>query len=270
MNVKDFNRKAVPLYVYDGTFDGLLCCLFSIFELKEIPPEVVKRYDGFLPYRTIESSDEKAMRVKRGIVRTMGGEALKYAERAYLSELDRIEKSILEYLVLGFSVGKNLYRMLYEDCVAKVNGAAKYTMNERHRILQFLRFSDSDGLLTAVIEPKANVLPLIAGHFESRFPQESFLIYDSGRFVALVYSGGKRAFLPLEEYYQPPPDEEETKYRELFKMFYDTIEIKERHNERCRMTHMPKRFWKNMTEFADLNSSSTHTALMKLAEQKEE
>ena len=138
MNVKDFNRKAVPLYVYDGTFDGLLCCLFSIFELKEIPPEVVKRYDGFLPYRTIESSDEKAMRVKRGIVRTMGGEALKYAERAYLSEL-----------------------------------------------------------LTAVIEPKANVLPLIAGHFESRFPQESFLIYDSGRFVALVYSGGKRAFLPL-------------------------------------------------------------------------
>ncbi|WP_251617719.1 TIGR03915 family putative DNA repair protein [Pumilibacter muris] len=267
--MKYFNNKTAPIYVYDGSFDGLLCCLFSMFELKEMPSEVVKRYDGFLPCRNIESTDEKVARVKKGILRKMGREALKLGERAYLSELAKIERDVLEYFTLGFSVGEKLYRMLYENCVARVNGAAKYTMNERHRILQFLRFSDSDGLLTAVITSKANVLPLIAGHFEARFPQESFLIYDSSRYVALVCSGGKRAFVPLEEYYQPPPNAEELKYRELFKMFYDTIEIKERHNERCRMNHMPKRFWKNMTEFADANSASARTALEKLKNNSE-
>ena len=87
--------------------------------------------------------------------------------------------------------------------------------------------------------------------------------------MALVCSGGKRAFVPLEEYYQPPPNAEELKYRELFKMFYDTIEIKERHNERCRMNHMPKRFWKNMTEFADANSASARAALEKLKNNSE-
>ena len=79
------------------------------------------------------------------------------------------------------------------------------------------------------------------------------MIYDSLRRTALVHSDGKCAFVPLEEYSQPAADEEEKKYRALFKMFYDTIEIKERHNERCRMSHMPKRFWKNMTEFNDIS-----------------
>lgn len=241
--------KISPIYVYDGSFDGLLCCLFSVFELKEFPSQVTDYYGGFLPCRNIVSDDNKVARVKKGIVNKMGAEALKTGERAFLSERAGIEKSILEYWKLGFSVGKGLYRRVADECVCAVQSAAKYTMLERHRILQFLRFSDSNGILTSVISPNANVLPLIANHFSERFPRENFLIYDSARRVALVYSSGKSAFVPLEDYSQPAADEEEQKYRELFRTFYETIEIKERHNERCRMSFMPKRFWKNMTEF---------------------
>lgn len=46
-----------------------------------------------------------------------------------------------------------------------------------------------------------------------------------------------------------PPDEAEARYRLLWKRFYDTIAIRERENPRCRMTHMPKRYWGTMTEF---------------------
>ena len=244
-----FSENIAPVYVYDGSFDGLLCCLFAVFSLREAPAGVTRFYDGFWPCRNIESSDEKAARVRSGIISKMGADALKNGERAYLSERDGIEKSIIEYWKLGFEVGDTLYRRMYEKCVNDVQKAAKFTMNERHRILQFLRFSESDGVLTSVISPKANVLPLIAGHFIERFPRERFLIYDSARAVALAYADGKHAFVPLEEYEQPAPDAVEQKYRDLFRMFYDTIEIKERHNERCRMSHMPKRFWKNMTEF---------------------
>ena len=45
--------------------------------------------------------------------------------------------------------------------------------------------------------------------------------------------------------------ENEKEYRRLWKQFYDTVEIKERHNERCRMTLMPKRYWKYLTEFQE-------------------
>lgn len=249
MQTETEKNSISPVYVYDGSFDGLLCCLFAMFEYKETPSEVTADYGGFLPCRNILSSDEKAARVRKGICGKMGGDALKFGERAYLSERPGIEKNILLYWKLGFSVGATLYRRMGDECVSEVQKAAKFTMNERHRILQFLRFSDSGGALTSVISPKANVLPLIAGHFISRFPRENFLIYDSARGVALVYSGGKHVFIPLEEYAQPAPDETERKYRELFRMFYETIEIKDRHNERCRMNHMPKRFWKNMTEF---------------------
>lgn len=239
-----------PVYAYDGSFDGLLCCLFAVFSYREFPASVVRTYDGFLPVRNIASDEHKASRVRRGICAHMGEDGLRYALRAYLSEREGIERHILAYWKLGFSVGASLYRRVADECVAAVHGAAKFTMNERHRILQFLRFSDSGGALTSVISPKANVLPLIAGHFADRFARERFFIYDSARRMGLVYADGKCAVLPLERYEQPSADANEQKYRDLFTLFYDTIEIKERHNERCRMTHMPKRFWQNMTEFA--------------------
>ena len=45
------------------------------------------------------------------------------------------------------------------------------------------------------------------------------------------------------------PDGEERKYRDLWRLFYHTVSIEERYNPKCRMTHMPKRYWNNMTEF---------------------
>ena len=47
------------------------------------------------------------------------------------------------------------------------------------------------------------------------------------------------------------PGEEEAQYRRLWKRFYDTVEIRERHNPKLRQTHMPKRYWDTMTEFQD-------------------
>lgn len=47
------------------------------------------------------------------------------------------------------------------------------------------------------------------------------------------------------------PDVDKARCRLLWKRFYDTIAIKERLNPKCRMTQMPQRYWKTMTEFQD-------------------
>ena len=242
-------RQSDYIYSYDGSFDGLLCCLFTMYTLKEIPAAVEKSYGGFLPVRNVGTDEEKAKRVHKGIYKAAGERALYYGETAYLSEREGVEKNILLYFVLCLEKGSVADRLVGEPCVAAVHDASRYTANERHRIIQFLRFSDSGGVLTSVITPKANVLPLLAGHFIARFPRERFLIYDAARGMALVCEKGKKGIVALEEYEQPAPDETEQRYRDLFCTFYETIAIKERRNERLRMQHMPKRFWVNMTEF---------------------
>ena len=41
----------------------------------------------------------------------------------------------------------------------------------------------------------------------------------------------------------------EKHYQSLWQAFYQSITIESRFNPKCRMSHMPKRFWTNLTEF---------------------
>ena len=117
--------------------------------------------------------------------------------------------------------------------------------------------------MTAVIEPKNFVLPLIAPHFCDRYPNETFFIYDESHGAALVSAPGKHAIIPVDGYERPEAGEEERKFRALWKLFYDTIAIEGRYNPKCRMTHMQKRYWKHMTELNGEGSDSAYSQLMK-------
>ena len=82
-------------------------------------------------------------------------------------------------------------------------------------------------------------------------PGERFLIFDKTHREALVHRPGVLRFCPMDELTLPPPDRTEAEYRALWKRFYDTIAIEGRTNPRGRMSHMPKRYWGNMTEFQE-------------------
>ena len=113
----------------------------------------------------------------------------------------------------------------------------------------FVRFEEHDGMLGAVIHPKNYILPLLRGHFCSRFPEENFMIYDAVHQAVLLYQEHKAQLLELAAPLElPPPSAREQEFQALWKQFYDTLEIKARHNEKGRMTHCPKRFWQDMVE----------------------
>ena len=86
-------------------------------------------------------------------------------------------------------------------------------------------------------------------------PGESFLIHDRTHKLVLLCSGGCCQILPLEELSLPRADCREQLYRQLWTRFYDTVSIESRYNPRCRMTHMPKRYWAMMTEFQPENQA---------------
>lgn len=240
------------IYRYDGSFDGLLCCVFESYEKKEIPSEILSpdaMQTSLFPEKEIVTDPQKSGRVLVSIPKAMGDAALDFVRRAFLTCLPEKERYILLFLRLGYRHGPSVMNMLADDTVNILFKAVKYLNNEAHFQKEFLRFSDFNGALVAEIEPNNYVLPFLTRHFCERFPEERFFIHDRTHGMALVYQPHHCAIIPVDALEMPEPDEEEEHYRELWRLFYKTIEIQQRHNPKCRMGHMPKRYWKYMTEF---------------------
>lgn len=240
-------------YVYDGSFDGLLTAVFEAYRRREAP-------DVIAPQGTLQSafgqevaeipSDEtKARRVEAGVLRSLGDCAYQTVWTVYLSCDPDKDTKIYRYLRHGFSMGRRFYSDLAHDDVLAVNRLLGNVQRERERMMQFLRFSLVEGgVYYARIAPKHDILPLIMPHFVDRYSVQPFLIHDAAHNLAGVYDLERWELVETRGVTLPETDPEEIRVRRLWKKFYDTIEIKERHNPRCRRTMMPKRFWKNMTE----------------------
>lgn len=244
-------RSTLNAYVYDGSFDGMLCCVFTAIADKELPADIFPEDAAqatLCPPQFIETDPAKARRVRDSIPRKISREALEWVEDGFLSCEARKERLILDFLRKGYRAGPQITRMLWDETVSRMQKAVQFLRNEAHLSLEFLRFSERNGVLTAVISPKNQVLPRIAGHFAQRFPGEAFLIYDNTHGMALVHLRGKCGIIPADSMELPAIDETEAQYQALWRQFYKTIAIEGRYNPVCRRTHCPQRYWQNMTE----------------------
>lgn len=253
-----FNQSNL-IYCYDGSFDGLLCCVFESYDKKEIPVDILLP-DTSQPLlfeaTKIITDSQKANRVLLSIPKKIGMPALDFVRHAFLTCFPKKELYILLFLRLGYRYGSSVMNMLTNDVVNTLLKVVKHLNNESHLLKGFVRFSILNNVLVTEIEPKNYVLPLLTQHFCQRYPEERFLIYDKTHSMALIYHPYQSAVIPIDDLELPEPDEEERAFRKLWRIFYDTIEIQGRHNPKCRMSQMPKRYWKYMTEFGDAQTNS--------------
>lgn len=241
-------------YRYDSTFDGFLCCVFESFDKKELPSAILGEEDNQLllcPVREVETDHDKARRVARSIPQKISKQAESWVRLGFLSCHPEKELLLLRYLRQGYHVGAALDQRLADPTVNTVMKMVKFVTNEGHLMKEFLRFSEHGGILVSVIHPKNFILPLLQPHFCTRFPNESFLIYDASHKTVLVYRPRRWAFFPVDDFILPENDTNEQTYQDLWKKYYDTIAVEGRYNPKCRMSHMPKRYWADMTEFQE-------------------
>lgn len=242
------------IYRYDGSFDGLLCCVFESYDKQEIPLDILladTSQSMLFPIKKIVTDSGKSNRVLVSIPKKMGTHALNFVRHAFLTCLKHKELYILLFLRLGYRYGPSVMNRLTDDVVNTLCKAVKHLDKESELLKGFLRFSIVKNVLVAEIEPKNVVLPLMIQHFCDRYPEERFLIYDKTHGMGLVYQPYQSAVIPIEDLELPEPDAQEQSFRELWRLFYTTIEVQGRYNPKCRMSHMPKRYWKYMTEFGD-------------------
>ncbi len=240
------------IYFYDGSFEGFLSCVFACFVRKEYPMDIWKEGDvrtSFYQSRYIQTDLERAERVYKSLREKINHRAQKIVTTSFLSGEIGKEYLILRFLLLAYLIGGRVVDLIGDDNIAVVIDLEKAVNREAHHLKGFLRFEESNGMLGAVITPKHYVLPLLRAHFCARFPEEQFLIYDATHQAVLLYQDKQAEIITLSApLVLPKPDEKESYYQALWRQFYASVEIKERHNELCRRTHCPKRYWSNMTE----------------------
>lgn len=244
---------------YDGSFAGFLSCIFESYANYEEPVEFQSQEQlcaSFYPQRTVTTHREHAERVYRSLAAKFGTAGQELVERGFLTCLPEKELWLWRLIRMGYRQGPSVTRALTDPVVDQVYKAVFHLNHEAHLLTGFVRFSQQDGVLVGEIEPKNRVLPLLRPHFCGRYPQERFLLYDRTHREALFHQPGQWAILPAEDLHLGSADEEELSYRKLWRSFYDTIAIEGRYNPKCRMTHMPKRYWSTMTEFQTDGASS--------------
>ena len=239
------------IYYYDGSFDGLLSCIFDSYACRERPMAICPESEAvptLFAARTVRTDTGHARRVLRKVA-ACSPRALELLHKGFLTCLPERELHLYRLVVKLLRDGPAFLRNFSDETLHPVAAAVRHLEGEAHLLKGFVRFSDLGGVLGGEIAPKNRVLPLLRPHFCARYQGESFFLYDRTHREALFYAGGKSVIRPLEDFQMAPPDEAEARYRTLWKRFYDTIAIRERENPRCRMTHMPKRYWDVMTEF---------------------
>lgn len=251
---KDLAHPSDEVYLYDGSFEGLLCCIHQSVYSKKIPAAIYT-HENALPtlFEQVEiyTDDEKAAKVYGSLSGKISPRAKNLMETVYHTVLEDKELHMLHFALMGYRTGRDTAYMLGHPTVAPLIKAERHLLREAHLFTGFVRFTDYDGALVSVIHPKNFVLPYIAAHFVARFNNENFLIFDEVHKAALVYYNKQYEIVEMESLQLDELTEKEKLYREMWKIFYDTIAIKERINPKLRMGHMPKRYWLDMPEMDD-------------------
>jgi len=156
---------------------------------------------------------------------------------------------VLGFLIKGFPMGARVIEDLADPYVMRVMELSRKVDNESHLFCGFVRFTDLGKFLYAEIEPKCHVLPQIKEHFEDRYINESFVIYDKHRRVALVHPAFCESFFINGDEWNVDIKAHTDRFETLWSSYFEHIAIKERHNPRCQNNLIPKWYRKNMVEF---------------------
>ena len=244
--------------LYDGTFEGLLTAVFEVYEYKMAAPQIKRSdvADGSLfgDVHLVQTNSDKAKRVLAKLEHKISKGALTQFYKSFLSELPGIDDVLFRYVQYVMSSKHGVENDYGHPDVLMVQQLSKKVSRERHRMTAFVRFQlTKDGLYYALIQPDCNVLPLITTHFRERYADQKWLIYDSRRKYGLYYDLQDVTEVTIDfndrsNEEKNVYDEKEDLYQELWKHYFDNVNIKARKNMKLHIQHVPKRYWRYLVE----------------------
>ncbi len=246
---------------YDSTFEGFLTAIFEIFEFKYQQPKIIKKDDSqqniFATPIEIVTDVTKSDRVIKKLTDQLQNDGVRTLIYAFLSEKVGVED--LLFKVINYTVAnknQNVMKDFSNDAVLQVSQLTKSVGREKHRMEAFIRFELlKDGIYFAKIDPDFDVLTLIMNHFKNRYQDQKWLIYDLRRKYGVFYDLKNVEIVSLDLDLKLIDDksssvfsDSEIEYQKLWWEYFDHTNIKERKNTKLHLQHVPKRYWKYLTE----------------------
>ncbi|NLK04598.1 MAG: DNA metabolism protein [Clostridiales bacterium] len=260
------------IFVCENSIDGIFTAIYQAWSSgyghanvkieEECEKNTYSNIQLFSDYIHVKTNIEQALMVSRSIKTKISLQVYEMVCRVALSNYQGKGDLIYRFLVLGFHIGKDIIGHLSNEIVNKIFKINRYVNNEVHHLLGFIRFTEQDnGVLASIIHPKNNILSLVTPHFVDRLPKEKFIILDGDRGLCSIYIPKKPwvlAEVPVMDSYSYDKDiaNGDDEYQDLWKIFFDSIAIKERINPKLQRNNLPIRFRRDMTEFfiTDKNS----------------
>ena len=254
--------QRLNIYIYDKTFEGLLTLVFDAYAGKTFPDQILGGNDP-LPlfsqtaFRVVTDAG-KAQRVWRGLHKKISKEACGMLSVVFLSELPDIERLLFRYMQKAFASDKSIEVNFADDDVLQCAKIFRMVRREAERMRMFVRFQKTaDGIFFAPIEPRYNVLSLVADFFTDRFGDQKWVVYDVKRKYGLywdLHTTEEISFDQLDFDLQSgklndaQAANDERLFQSLWQTYFKSITIKERLNPKLHRQMLPKRFWRFLPE----------------------
>jgi probable DNA metabolism protein len=251
----------MTIFIFDGSFEGLLTSVFEYYERKPGRIQLVpqKEYHPVLLDAVFEviSNEAKARRVWSGLKKRISHDWQTRFYKSYLSEDAATFRHLFEFACYVFDNPDGVAQNYGHPAVMAISKMDKSVNREKHRMKAFIRFRETaDGIFYAAVEPDYNVLPLIITFFKNRYADQKWIIYDLRRHYGLYYDLDKVEAITME--HQPEIrlasaksdllHGKEQLYALLWNDYFRSTNIPARKNMKLHIQHVPKRYWKFLTE----------------------
>lgn len=250
----------MTVFICDFDWEAMLSCIYEAWASKlgfnNIRLALADNLDRnmFDTYVYVKKDLDKAESVADAVNRKISPyvySKLAYAGMAYESEaLD----TTYRVMVLGFAYGPGVLDMVQYEPVMRIREILKRVENESCRFKEAVRFHEvKKDFYVAIIEPKSKIAITLGSAFEDRMPSENWMIVDIVHREAVIHEKDTHFFMRSLSEYEADKfrviDALNDGYTDLWKVFFDSISIKERENYRCQRGHSPLWARKHIVEF---------------------
>lgn len=251
----------MTVFRYDKTFEGLLTAVFDAYVRHEFPEILIGEGEPEPMFsdgaHSVYSDRAKSDRVWASLQKKIDKRTRNMLLHVWLSEEPGSDELIFRYIRKVFDTPHSIALNFADPDVLEMKQIAIKVSREGHHVQQFVRFQKGgDGTFFAPTAPKYNALPLAINYFKDRFADQKWLVYDTKRRYGYYYDLKKVQEVTMEDdahLLSGKLDdtllaEDEKLFQQMWRDYFKALTIKERLNPKLQRQHMPRRFWKYLTE----------------------
>jgi probable DNA metabolism protein len=240
------------IVVYDGSIEGFLSLVYKVYYDKLQPTSIMKEMPQTLfldEVIEIETQLDHSHKVLDALKEKFTSENFNRVLHIFMCDSREFELDLLHYIIVGFKNQKELSNINNQN-VFKILELEKELFRTVHLMYGFVRFEElDDGTLYVKVENKFNIVYFLAKHFLKRFNNQKFIIHDINRKIAYIKNTQMQGIQEVAEFDIPEYSQNEEKFQNLWKKFFNTVTIESRENKKAQQNFVPLLYRTYMTEF---------------------